>query len=37
MKTEILNIAKDLEEGTITEDRARNLLLGLFSVSKRLN
>ena len=37
MKTEILKIARDLEKGIITEDRARNLLLGLFSVSKRLS
>ena len=37
MKQDILKIAKDLEKGDITEDRARNLLLGLFSVSKRLS
>jgi hypothetical protein len=34
MKQDILQIAKDLEKGDISEDRARNLLLGLFSVSK---
>jgi hypothetical protein len=37
MKQDILEIAQDLEKGTISEDRARNLLLGLFSVSKRLS
>ena len=37
MKKEILKIAQYLEQGTITEDTARNLLLGLFSVSKRLS
>ena len=37
MKQDILEIAQDLEKGTISEDRARNLLLGLFSVSKRFN
>jgi hypothetical protein len=37
MKTEILKIAQDLEKGTLTEDTARNLLLGLFSVNKRLS
>lgn len=36
MKDKIIKIAKDLENGNITEDRAINLLLGLFSVSKRL-
>ena len=35
MKQDILEIAKDLEKGIITEDRARNLLLGLFSVSQQ--
>ena len=35
MKEEILKIAKDLEQGTITEIEAQNLLLGLFDVSKR--
>ena len=35
MKTELLKIAQDLEQGTITDQEARNLLLGLLSVSKR--
>ena len=34
MKTELSKIAQDLEQGTITEDEARNLLLGLLGVSK---
>ena len=29
----MLKIAKDLEQGTITETEAQNLLLGLFGVS----
>ena len=33
MKAEILNIAKDLEQGTITDNEARTLLLGLLGVS----
>lgn len=33
MKDKILKIAKDLEQGTITETEAQNLLLGLFDVS----
>lgn len=33
MKEQILKIAKDLEQGTITETEAQNLLLGLFGVS----
>ena len=33
MKNEIIKIAKDLEQGTITDKEARTLLLGLFSVS----
>ena len=33
MKDEIIKIAKDLEQGTITETKARTLLLGLFGVS----
>lgn len=37
MKTELSKIAQDLEQGTITEDKARNLLLGLLGVSKRLS
>jgi hypothetical protein len=35
MKEEILKIAKDLEQGTITETEAQNLLLSLFGVSGR--
>jgi len=30
MKQYILKVAQDLEQGTITEDKARSLLLGLF-------
>jgi len=30
MKQYILKVAQDLEKGTITEDKARSLLLGLF-------
>ena len=33
MKEQMLKIAKDLEQGTITETKARTLLLGLFGVS----
>jgi len=33
MKEQMLKIAKDLEQGTITETEAHNLLLGLFDVS----
>lgn len=33
MKEQILKIAKDLEQGTISETEAQNLLLGLFGVS----
>ena len=33
MKTELSKIAQDLEQGTITEDKARTLLLGLLGVS----
>jgi hypothetical protein len=33
MKTELSKIAKDLEQGTITDNEARNLLLGLLGVS----
>ena len=33
MKEQMLKIAKDLEQGTITETEAQNLLLGLFGVS----
>jgi hypothetical protein len=34
MKEQILKIAQDLEQGTITETEAQNLLLGLFGVIK---
>ena len=33
MKTELSKIAQDLEQGTITENEARTLLLGLLGVS----
>lgn len=33
MKDKIIKIAQDLEQGTITETEAQNLLLGLFGVS----
>ena len=33
MKEQILKIAKDLEQGMITETEAQNLLLDLFCVS----
>ena len=33
MKEQILKIAKDLEQDTITETEAQNLLLDLFGVS----
>ena len=33
MKNEIIKIAKDLEQGTVTTEQARTLLLGLFGVS----
>ena len=33
MKEKILKISKDLEQSTITEAEAQNLLLGLFDVS----
>lgn len=36
MKEQILKITKDLEQGTITEIEAQNLLLGLFGVSVQL-
>ena len=35
MKNEIIKIAKDLEKGDITSEKAQTLLLGLFSVSGR--
>ena len=34
MKEQILKIAKDIEQGTITENEARTLLLGLLIVSE---
>ena len=34
MKEQILEIAKDLEQGIITETEVQNLLLGLFGVIK---
>lgn len=36
MKNEIIKIAKDLEQGSIDLNTARNLLLGLFDVSGSL-
>lgn len=36
MKDSILKVAKDLEKGTMTEDKARNLLLNLFGISGSL-
>ncbi len=35
MKTELSKISQDLEQGNITENKARSLLLGLLGVSKR--
>lgn len=35
MKKEIIEIAKDLEQGKVTTEQAQTLLLGLFSVSNR--
>ena len=35
MKTELSKIAQDLEQGTITDQDARKLLLGLLGVSNR--
>jgi len=34
MKTELSKIAKDLDQGTITDNEARTLLLGLLFVSE---
>jgi uncharacterized paraquat-inducible protein A len=34
MKTELSKIAQDLEQGTITNNEARSLLLGLLIVSE---
>lgn len=36
MKNEIIKVAKDLEEGAISPERARSLLLGLFGISAGL-
>ena len=36
MKQYIIKVAQDLEQGTITEDKARSLLLNLFGVSGSL-
>lgn len=36
MKDKIIKIAEDLKQGTITETKARTLLLGLFGVSGSL-
>lgn len=33
MKEYILKVSKDLENGLITEDKARKLLLGLFGIN----
>ena len=35
MKAELSKITKDLEQGTITDQEARKLLLGLLGVSGR--
>lgn len=35
MKTELSKIAKDLKQGSITENEARTHLLGLLGFSKR--
>jgi len=35
MKEQILKIAKDLEQGTITTEQSQTLLLGLFGVNGR--
>jgi hypothetical protein len=37
MKEQILKIAKDLEQGTINETEAQDLLLCLFGVSSRFS
>jgi len=36
MKEQMLKIAKDLEQGSITETKAQDLLLGLFGVMSML-
>jgi len=36
MKEHILKVAKDLEKGIITEDKARSLLLDLFGIESLL-
>lgn len=35
MKNEIIKIAKDLEQGIVTTEQARTLLLGLLGVGER--
>ena len=35
MRAELSKISQDLEQGTITEDEAQTLLLGLLGVSTR--
>lgn len=35
MKNELLKIAQDLEQGTITSEQAQTLLFGLFSARQR--
>ena len=37
MKTELSKIAQDLQQGRITENEARTLLLGLLGVGNRLS
>ena len=37
MKDKIIKIAQDLEQGTITTETARTILLGLFGVSGSLH
>ena len=37
MRTELSKIAQDLEQGTITEDKAITLLLGLLGVMPRFS
>jgi hypothetical protein len=36
MKEQIIKVARDLEQGTITEDKARSLLLGLLGSNDSL-
>lgn len=37
MKTELIKIAQDLEQGVINDQEARTLLLGLLGVSNRFD